>query len=113
MSDEMINALSSEELRDELYEKAAQEQEEFLVNLKSLPPEEIINHCYEKAIRDDILMSFESDYLDDEEMRMLLKCGDVLGSCYNDWLSTDYTYMDMIRDTVSDFANGLVKSCAN
>jgi hypothetical protein len=55
--------MSAENLRELLYEKAAKEQHDFVEYLKTLPPDEIIDKAYEKALRDDILLSFENDYL--------------------------------------------------
>ena len=37
-----------------LYEKMAAEQDKFRDWLKSQPPEEILNHAYEYAVREDI-----------------------------------------------------------
>ena len=49
-----------QKLRDLLYEKMCNEQENFIEKLKHYTPEEIISASYEKVMRDDILMLFES-----------------------------------------------------
>ena len=45
------------ELKDLLYEKMSEEQDNFIENLKHSSPEEIIQSAYEKVMRDDILMN--------------------------------------------------------
>ncbi|MGN0461221.1 MAG: DUF3848 domain-containing protein [Ruminococcus sp.] len=32
-----------------------------------------------------------------------------LSACYNEWLKNDYSYMDMLQDTVDNFSKELVK----
>ena len=60
-------------------------------------------------MRDDILMLFESDFLDAKQIKELLRLEHPLSACYNEWLKNDFSYMDMLRDTVDDFSRELVK----
>lgn len=100
---------NEQELRDLLYEKMCNEQENFIEKLKHSTPEEIISASYEKVMRDDILMLFESDFLDAKQIKELLRLEHPLSACYNEWLKNDFSYMDMLRDTVDDFSRELVK----
>lgn len=97
------------DLRLKLYEKAKAEQESYLAELKQKPPEEIIASAYEKTMRDDILIIFENEDLPEKQVKELLKIDEPIASCYACWLHNDYSHMDMLRDTVSEFANDLVK----
>lgn len=97
------------ELKDLLYEKMSKEQDNFIEKLKHSSPEEIISSAYEKVMRDDILMLFDDDFLDTKQTKALLKLEYPLSACYDEWLKNDYTYMDMLRDTVDDFSRELVK----
>ena len=98
------------DLRDLLYEKMYKEQEQFIEKLKHSTPEEIISASYEKVMRDDILMTFENeDFLDNKQIKELLKLDYPLSACYNEWMDNDCSHMDMLRDTVEDFAKRLVK----
>ncbi|MBS7359655.1 MAG: DUF3848 domain-containing protein [Oscillospiraceae bacterium] len=90
-------------IKDLLYEKMNNEQNDFVENLKHLPPEKIIQSAYEKVMRDDILMLFEDDFLDDKQIKALLRLERPLSACYDEWLKNDCSYMDMLRDTVDDF----------
>ena len=97
------------DLREKLYEKAKKLNDQFIDDLKGQSPENIILASYEKVIRDDILIIFESDELPLKQVRELLKLEDPIGECYAKWLHNDYSHMDMLRDTIGDFANDLIK----
>jgi regulator of RNase E activity RraB len=97
------------DLQTRLYERAKAEQERFISDLKLKSPEEIINSSYEKVIRDDILTIFENDKLPKEQVKELLKLKEPLGACYARWLYNDYSHMDMLRDTIDELADELLK----
>ncbi len=101
--------MNTEYLRVNLYEKAFKEQEKFIADLKKLPPEEIIEKAYECIMREDILMTFEDDYLSPKQVKALLKLEYPLASCYSRWLDNDYSYMEMLQDTVSELGSKLAK----
>ena len=42
-------------------------------------------------------------------MKVLLTLEYPLSACYDEWLINDFSYMDMLRDTVDDFSRELVK----
>lgn len=102
---------NTNDFRELLYRKAAQEQKHFIENLKSQPPEKIIEAAYEKVIRDDILILLEpeNETLSQEQAKALLKLDYPLSACYDAWLDRDCSYMDMLRDTVEDYTNDLAK----
>ena len=97
-------------IKDLLYEKMSNEQNDFVENLKHSSPEEIISAAYEKVMRDDILMLFDDDFLDTKQTKALLKLEYPLSACYDEWLKNDCTYMDMLRDTVDDFSENLARN---
>ena len=101
--------MQTEYLKSLLLNKAEKEQSIFIESLKSQPPEKIIEAAYEKVIRDDLLLTFEYSDLSDKQLSALLKLEHPLSACYDAWLHNDCSYMDMLRDTVEDYANDLVK----
>ena len=101
--------MSKDNLRELLYEKASKEQDAFIEHLKTLPPEQIIDKAYEKVMRDDILMSFEDDYLSDKQVAELIKLDYPLSACYDEWMDTDVSHMEMLRDTIDSYAKRLVE----
>lgn len=103
--------LSEEKLWDLLYKKVKAEYDKFIEDLRKLPTENIIEASYKKVIRDDIVMSFEGEdiYLNKEQIIALLKCEYPLYECYEAWMDTDYSYMDMLRDAISGGADSLIE----
>ena len=101
--------MSKDNLRELLYEKASKEQDAFIEHLKTLPQEQIIDKDYEKVMRDDILMSFEDDYLSDKQVAELIKLDYPLSACYDEWMDTDVSHMEMLRDTIDSYAKRLVE----
>lgn len=101
--------MSKESLRELLYQKASKEQEVYVEHIKRLPPELIIEKAYEKVMRDDILMTFEDDYLSDKQIAELTKLDYPLLACYNEWMETDASHMEMLRDTIDEYTKELVK----
>lgn len=99
----------TEEINAALYEKMFKEQKNFIQELKKSPPEEIIERAYEIAIRGDILLSVEGNEIPVSKAKQLLKLEKPLNSIYQEWLKTDNSYMDMIEDTINDFAGELEK----
>ena len=96
-------------LQDMLYDKAKAEQDSYIAELKKMPPEKIIEVSYEKVMRDDILIALGERNTSDAQAKELLKLKCPLAECYNRWLKTDCSYMDMLHDTISDFADKLVQ----
>lgn len=104
--------MQTDYLKSLLLNKAEKEQSTFIENLKRQPPDKIIEAAYEKVIRDDLLLTFENSDLSDKQLSALLKLDYPLSACYDAWLHNDCSYMDMLRDTVEDYADGLVKEAA-
>lgn len=106
---EEFKRMKKENLHAKLYDKAYQEQEDYITHLKTLSPKEIIENAYEKVIRDDILLIFESnDGLSLEQIKALLQLEYPLASCYHEWLNNDSSHMEILKDTVAEFSQTLV-----
>ena len=76
--------MTNEELNTALYKKVFAEQEKYREWLLSQPPNEILNHCYEYTVREDIVLALEEYDLSDKQCKALLKlplspCGCVQG----------------------------------
>lgn len=105
-----INKLSEEKLRDLLYAKAQKEKEEYIANLKTLSKEEIIKSSYKQAMFDEFLLLLEQDYLNKKQLKFLLQFESPLALCYDAWLKTDVTYMDILYMAVSNLTEGLIEN---
>ena len=64
--------MNTETINTQLYEKMFAEQERYRDWLLHQPPEEILNHTYEYATREDILMTLEDNDLSFEQAWALL-----------------------------------------
>ena len=100
--------MTTEELNTKLYEKMFAEQEQYRDWLLSQPSEEILNHCYEYTVREDILMSLEYHDLPDAQARALLKSPSPLADVFTDWEHKESGYMEDIWQTVEDRAKAEV-----
>ena len=96
-----------EEISTALYEKMSKELENFIKELQQSTPEIIIENAYELIIREDILLSVEGNEIPLSKTKQLLKLEKPLDSIYQEWLRNDYSHMDMIEDTINDFAGEL------
>lgn len=103
---EMIMPLDYNEL---LYEKVQQEYDAFIAGLKLMSNEQVLDSAYEKVIKSDILIECENGRLDQKEAKALYLEKYPLDRIYQDWLKSDFSYMDMIRDTIDDSAKDAIK----
>jgi hypothetical protein len=91
--------------REELYSKLSAEYEAFIENLKSLPPQEIIEAAYEKVFKEEILSCLEYGVnLSNREISALLTLDNPLDGLYRNWLHTDVSYTDDLTDSIHGFA---------
>lgn len=104
--------MNLEELNTALYEKMFAEQERFVDELKTQPPEEILKHAYEYAIREDFLCALENRDLPPQEVRAMLKLDAPLSELFKEWDNQETTYMDRIWDVFSDKAGQQAKEAA-
>ena len=96
--------MTNEELNTALYKKVFAEQEQYREWLLSQPPNEILNHCYEYTVREDILMTLGTRDLEDGQARALLKSGKPLKQIFERWENQETSYMDTVWDTVQEQA---------
>ena len=93
---------------DALYDKMAAEQQAYREWLLSRPPDEILNHCYEYTIRDDILYYLEDNDLTQRQAKALLKSPSPLADVYDAFTKRESDHMDNIRDTIETRANAVI-----
>lgn len=61
--------MTNEELNTALYEKMFAEQQRYREWLLSQPPGEILNHCYEFTVREDIVLALEYHDLSEQAVQ--------------------------------------------
>ncbi len=94
----------NEKLEQQLLDTLTREQDKYRDWLKSQPPEEILHHAYEYAVREDILMSMEDLTLSEAQTRALLLSPSPLAVLYDKYSDLETGYMDTIRDSIEDTA---------
>ena len=94
----------NEQLEQQLLDKLTREQDKYRDWLKSQPPEEILHHAYEYAVREDILISMENLTLTEAQTRALLLSSSPLAVLYDKFSDLETGYMDTIRDSIEDTA---------
>ena len=100
--------MTNEELNSALYRKLFDEQDQYKKTLLTLPPENILDNAYEYAARNDILLSFEYNNLNDGQAKALLKTEYPLRDIFSKWESRETEYMQDIWNTVETHANDMM-----
>ena len=88
--------MTNEQLNAMLYEKVAEEQKNFKGWLVKQKPEDILDHAYEFASRESIVMEFENIDLPSVQAKSLLALPDTLGVLYKDFQKLDAVETDAI-----------------
>ena len=69
---------NEEVLNRKLYEKVSAEMEVYENELLAMPPEEILEHAYAYATKQDIVLALEEYDLSEKQVRALLQCDNAL-----------------------------------
>lgn len=101
--------MTLEELNAKLYEKMFDEQEQFRAWLLTQTPEEILNHCYEYVMREDIVLSLEYHDLSEKQCKALLKSPYPLADVFKEFEKRETNHMENIRDTIESHANAIIR----
>ena len=93
------------DLNYNLYEKMSVEQDYYRQWLLSQPPEEILNHAYEYAMREDILMAMENLELTDAQAQALLGSPTPLSDVYREFDMTDNCEINHLQYCIENLSN--------
>ena len=99
-SQNLVEDIYTHNRADILWERLSKENEAFQEHLMSRPPKEIIAKAYEITIKEDILMLFEANNFTSRQIDALLCYEEPLAAIYYEWLDTDASHMDMLRDFI-------------
>lgn len=101
--------MTNEELNTALYKKMFAEQEQYREWLWTLSADEILNHCYEYTVREDIVLALEEYNLSDKQCKALLKSPSPLADVFSEFEKRETDYMENIRDTIECRANAIIR----
>ena len=90
---------------DLLYERAKAEFDARMEELAALPPKVILDHAYEKIVKEEFLCHLKNG-LNEWEIDVLLSYQQPLAALYTEWMEIDYSYLDLeqIYDTAKQVA---------
>lgn len=102
--------MDTEQLNEALYEKMSAEQERYRHGLLGQTPEEILNHAYEYAMREDILMEMEVLDLPAPQAAALLASPFPLADVYKDFRDMETGHIDNVRECIEGRAESLLEA---
>lgn len=90
---------------DLLYARAKAEFDARMEELAALPPKEILDHAYEKIVKEEFLCHLKNG-LNEWEIDVLLSYQQPLAALYTEWMEIDHSYLDLeqIYDTAKQVA---------
>ncbi len=92
----------------QLYDKMSAEQAKYRGWLLEQPPEEILNHAYEYAVREDILLCMEEAELRPEQAEALLASASPIDDVFQVFSKIETSYMDIVRESIEIQADALL-----
>ena len=96
---------NSEALSQQLYNTALNELNTYLEDLKTKPPQEIINSAYQIACKQDIVMILEEADFSPYELELLTGLEHPLQVLYEQWISTEDRYMEDLRGSMQNYVD--------
>ena len=96
--------MTPEEMHTQLYEKLTAEQAKYRDWLMGQPPEEILNHAYEYAVREDILAAAELMDMPQAQAAALLAVSSPMEAIYGEWTERKSSDLDPMLDCISNRA---------
>ena len=94
---------TTEERAQMLYDKALTELNTYLEDMKTKPPQEIINSAYQIVNKQDLLMILESAEFTPAELNVLNELDHPLQVLYEEWLPVEDRHMEELRDSVQSY----------
>ena len=101
--------MTNEELNTTLYKKMFSEQEQYRDWLLKQTPETILDHAYEYAAREDILLSLEYNDLTDARVSSLLASDKPLEEVFHAYECRETGYMDEVFSCLESAAESLIR----
>ncbi len=101
--------MTKEDMYNALCDRFSAEQDNYRAWLLKQQPAVILNHTYEYTVREDIIMTIVNAEFSEQQLAALLWKGTTLSDIYKDFTKVETGYMDILRDTVENRANDILK----
>lgn len=104
-----------EKIREELYEKLQKEYDDFIEEVKKLPPEKIIDKSYEKVMKEELVSMFypENEQYDISDIKALNKSEYPLDELYQGWMDEDSGLNQALESSVETTIDSLKEEQRN
>ena len=97
--------MNNEQLREKLYSRMNSELAEFERELLQKSQQQILDRSYEYISKKSIVTEIEyGRNLSNEQLKAMLKLKAPLEVLYEEWIDTDGSESQMIRDVIYDFS---------
>ena len=97
-------------VNERLSAKLRSEMNEFIASMEGKTASEILDqHAYEYTFKNEFIIEIENGNVPEKVKSALLKDKTPLQSLYNEWLHNDYSYMDLVSETITDCGEKLIK----
>ena len=98
--------MNNEQLRKKLYSRINAEFAQFERELLEASPQDILDKSYEYISKKNIVTEIEyGRNLSNEQLKAMLKLKAPLEVLYEEWIDTDGSESQMIRDVIYDFSS--------
>lgn len=81
--------------------KVQKEYDEFIKRLRDSPSNYVVDHAYEKVIKEDLLICILNENLDMEKAKALSAKKYPLDYCYIEWMKSDCSNRELPQDTIN------------
>lgn len=92
-----------------LFEMMQEEYDRFISDLTQAEPSYILNRAYEKVFKEELMYAAKEKDFSNEEAKALCKTKCPLDYIYQEWIRNDYSYSDILRDTIDDSVGSAIK----
>lgn len=107
----MEKDLELEKLKQKLYNKMEVEFDNYKEELLKQNPQVILESCYEKVYKEEILELFDpkaDNFNDYKQLKALIEKDKPLDELFNGWMSCDYDITEPFKENVIDTLEDLV-----
>ena len=98
-----------EKMKEKFDNKIEQEYKEWLEALKQCTPEVIIEKCYEKVTKEEMIYNLKGREYTIEELKALLKAHGILAECYDEWLKSDGNFNELLEYAVETRVDSIIE----
>jgi hypothetical protein len=105
---EYLEKAEHDYLAERVYDRAKLAYEDYVDEVKTWPPQKIVDEAYKLTMLYDIHISLEpipESSLTTEQLKGLMSLDNPLWCLYDEWQRRDFSYMDDIKDVITETAD--------